>query len=175
MSVSFKVDKKEGLEALREIRRPFEVALWHTENSFNFGATIRTAHNFLASKIWGLDLQLDKLNPKKYPFYKRAAMTTLKWEKENIFCVSTKEFLDLNENRNIVVFERREQLNSQDIRSFVYPDNPILFFGSEKFGVPEGVMNAAHSIVSIPCDGFCLDLNIGVAAGIAMYDFVSKL
>lgn len=150
--------------ALDDVRHPFEVAVYGSENYYNFGAILRIAHNFLVKKVWMVDFS---------DFYKKAGMGTHKWE--SIEEVTLTEFLVLNKERNIIAFERREDLESEDIRSFEYPENPILFFGSEKFGVPDRVIEQAHSCVTIPVFGVHNDYNQAVAAGIAMYDFVAKL
>lgn len=156
--------KEEIRETLDEIRHPFDVAVYSSENYFNMACIIRTCHANLCNKIWQVDFT---------KFYKKATMGTHKYE--NIAKVSLNEFLSLNAERNIIVFERNDILTTKDIRYFTYPSNPILFFGSEKFGVPEQVIKAAHSVVSIPMFGLHNDLNISVAAGIAIYDFILKM
>jgi tRNA G18 (ribose-2'-O)-methylase SpoU len=157
--------KDEILEALAEIRNPFEIAVFGSENSFNFGAIIRTSHNFLSKRLWGVDVSW---------YYPKAAMTARQWEKQNIHLVSIDEFLVQNKDRNIVAFERKNDLDSKDLRTFIYPENPILFFGSEKTGVPNAILAKAHSVVSIPVQGFVLDYNVATAAGIACYDWLLK-
>lgn len=157
--------KEEIRTALDEVRFPFETAIYSSENYFNAGAIIRTGHSFLCQKYWLVDFEQNK-------FYKKASMGTHKWE--NIEKVSLKDFLSLNKEKPIVVFERRAELTMVNIQDFDYPENPILFFGSEKHGVPESVIKQAHAVVTIPLYGIHNDLNISVAAGIAMNDFVSK-
>lgn len=178
MAVTFKVekffDKEEVREILNEVRRPVEIAIWGCRNYYNFGGAIRTGHNFLVSKFWGIDLQRDPENPISKPYYRKSAMTTEKWEKKNLEFVTSEEFLEQTKDRKIVGFERRENLQTQDIRAFKYPENPILLFGSESGGIPDHLMDRVDALVSIPCDGFCLDMNVGVALGIALYDWYYK-
>jgi len=156
--------KEEIRETLDEVRHPFDVAIYSSENYFNMASIVRTCHANLCAKIWQVDFT---------KMYKRATMGTHKWE--NLSKVTLNEFLEQNTDRNIVVFERNDQLDTEDIRYFQYPENPILFFGSEKFGVPDEVLNTASNIVSIPMFGIHNDLNISVAAGIVMYDFILKM
>lgn len=178
MAVSIKIEdyfsKDEILETLEEISKPIELAIWSPQNAFNFGALIRTCHNFGVRKMWGIDLWEDPENPVTKPYYKKAAMTTHKWMKQRIECVTSNEFVYQNRDRNIVAFERRENLETQDIRSFEYPENPILLFGSEKDGIPDYLMSQAKAIVSIPVLGFCLDFNVAQAASISIYDWLLK-
>lgn len=155
--------KEEICESLGEVRFPYEIAVHSSENYFNMGAIIRTGHSFLCRKYWMVDF--DK-------FYEKAAMGTCKWEK--IEKVTLAEFFGAIGTRPIVVFERRKDLKMVDIHTFEYPENPILFFGSEKFGVPDDIVKRAYAVVTIPLYGVHNDLNLSIAAGIATYDFVTK-
>lgn len=145
-------------------RYPFEIASYSTCNYFNFGSMIRTAHNFLCRKLYAVEMD--------GKFYKKACMGAKKYE--DIEACTLQEFLKRTERRNLVVFERRRGLESVPLYDFVWPSEPILFFGGEKHGVPDEAIEAAHSVVSIPIDGVLNDFNVGVAAGIASYDWISK-
>jgi tRNA G18 (ribose-2'-O)-methylase SpoU len=155
--------KEEIRSTLDEIRHPFEVAVYSSENYFNMASIIRTGHSFLCKKYWMIDFN---------QFYEKATMGTHKWEHTEK--VSLDEFFEKTANRNIVAFEKRHNLESVDIQNFVFPENPILFFGSEKFGIPDRVIERANSIVTIPLFGVHNDLNIAVAAGIAMYSWIEQ-
>lgn len=155
--------KEEIRETLDEVRFPYEIAVHSSENYFNMGAIIRAGHSFLCRKYWMVDF--DK-------FYKKAAMGTHKWEETEK--VTLAEFFEAIGKRPIVAFERRPDLDMVDIHSFEYPENPILFFGSEKFGVPDEIIKRAYAVVTIPLYGIHNDLNLSIAAGIAMNDFVTK-
>lgn len=160
-------DKQFIKDTLAEIRNPFDIAVYSSANYFNFGAILRIGHNFLASKYWAVEIEKDE-------YYAKAAMTAKQWEKERISFVKNEEFLSQIEGRNLVAFERRATLDSHDIRHFEYPDNPILLFGSEKYGVPDALLARANHVVSIPVLGLVYDHNVAVAAGIACYDWLSK-
>ncbi len=149
--------------ALSNIRNKFEIAIYSSENYFNAGSILRTGHCFLCSRVWLIDFN---------KFYKKATMGTSKFE--TIEKTSLDQFISINKERNIVAFEHKFDVKSDDIRDFKYPNNPILFFGSEKTGVPSEIMDIAHSNVSIPMFGYHNDLNVAVAAGIVMYDFINK-
>ena len=159
-------DKNFIRAALNEVRHPIDVAVFSSENYFNFGSIVRTSHNFLVRTIYAVDLP---------QHYERADLGTRKYE--NIVRVSVDEFLAMcgAEKRNIVAFERRPGMISLDLPSFVWPEKPFAFFGSEKTGVPDRVLSyPTTSVVSIPMYGIHNDHNVAVAAGIALYDFVSK-
>lgn len=150
-------------EILRPVRHPIDVAVWSMDNYFNFGSIVRVSHNFLVRNIYAVDIT---------DYYRKADMGTRKFE--TITKLSLDEFLKLMDSRNVVAFERRSTLDSEDLRFFQWPSEPIAFFGNEKTGVPDAVLQKAKSIVSIPMFGVHNDHNVAVAAGIGLYDFVSK-
>lgn len=154
---------KEIKEALDEVRHPIDVAVYSLDNYFNFGAIVRVCHNFLVRSIIGVDLP---------QHYRRADLGTRKYE--HILKITLEEFFKTYAERNIVVFERRSDLDTKDLCRFVWPEDPVLFLGSEKTGVPDAVLKAAHSVVSIPMYGVHNDHNVAIACGIGLYDYASK-
>lgn len=158
--------RDEICDALDEVRQPVSIAIYGSKNEFNIGGMIRTAHNFLVRDIHLVDVEW---------FYEKGALSTLKYEKRHLKRWSSLDsFIEGMRGRNIVSFERREHLDCYDIRSYRYPDNPILFFGSEKTGVPDQILDASHSIVTIPMLGLNNDHNVTVSSGIALYDWYQK-
>jgi tRNA G18 (ribose-2'-O)-methylase SpoU len=63
---------------------------------------------------------------------------------------------------------------SVDIREFEWPENPLMIFGQEQIGVSPLALEAADHVVYIPQMGSTRSLNVGVASGIAMYDWCAK-
>lgn len=156
--------KEEIISTLREIRHPFDIAVYDSSNYFNLGSIIRTAHNFMCNKIYSVNLE---------DFYRPAAKAAKKYE-EVTYC-TLEEFIKSFNGRSIVAMERRPGiLVTEDLRTFQWPLNPIIFFGSEKTGVPDEILNIATNVVSIPQFGLVNDFNIAVAAGVVMYDWVQK-
>lgn len=150
-------------EKLAPFRVPVSIAVYGTENYFNLGGVIRLGHNFLVKEIIGIDI------PKHY---KRADMGARKFEK--ITRISLLDFVYDYGHRNIVSFEARPGMVTKDIRGYEYPEDPILLFGSEKWGVPDGILEMSADIVSVPVFGVQNDHNINVAAAMVMYDFCYK-
>lgn len=153
--------KEEIRETLNEVRHPVSIAICGSDNYFNSGAIIRSAHIFLVKEIILVDTPV---------FYERATMGTHKWE--NIIHVTSEQFL--TETRPLICFERRPDLTSQDLMGFSYPENPVLVFGNEKTGIPDQILSRAHSVVSIPQYGLQNDMNLANAASIGIYDFIVK-
>lgn len=158
-------DKDFIKETLNEIRNPVEVAVFGLKNYHNLGAIIRTGHSFLISGYWGIDC------PDYYP---KAAMTARPWEKALVKHVTLEEFLEKTVGRNIVCIEKDDNLPSEDMRTFSYPENPILVFGCEDFGIPRSILERSNAIVTIPMQGLVHSFNVSVAAGIALYDWWAK-
>ncbi len=147
-------------------RIPVSVAIFGSLNEFNIGGMIRASHNFTVKEIHLVEVEW---------FYKKGALSTLKYERDVIRRWPTlEEFIAGNRTRNIVALEKRDGLDSKDLRSYVWPDNPILFFGSEKTGVPDVILEAAKDIVSIPMMGLNNDHNVTSALAISLYDFYFK-
>jgi tRNA (guanosine-2'-O-)-methyltransferase len=144
-------------------RFPVDVAVHSLDNWFNFGAVVRICHNFQVNSIIGVDLG---------SYYRKADLGTRKFE--SIIKLSMSDFLETYANRSIVAFESRPELETENLFDFVFPDNPILFFGSEKSGVPDQILKNAKNVVSIPMYGVHNDHNIAVACGIALYDWTKK-
>ena len=60
------------------------------------------------------------------------------------------------------------------LSEFVWPERPLMMFGQEGPGVPDELRACADSTVCIPQFGSMRSINVGVAAGIAMYDWHAK-
>lgn len=157
------LDKYQLREKLAPKRFPLRVAVYGTENYFNLGAIVRVAHGYLCKQLIAIDCP---------SYYRKAAMGCNKWEE--IEHVSLQQFLETCTGSPIVSFERRTGLETKPLYDFEYPDNPILVFGSEKFGVPDSILEVSNSIVTIPMYGLINDMNLANAVSVAVYDWHSK-
>lgn len=152
-------------EILKPKRIPVDVAVYGSSNYFNFGSIVRISHNFLCNKIYAVDMNGGK-------YYKKATMGARKYE--TIVPMTLDEFLVEVKERNLVSFERRPGLETEDIHNFAWPSNPVVVFGGEKFGIPDELLKASSHVVSIPVAGVLNDFNIAIACGIALYDWQHK-
>lgn len=150
-------------EALDPVRHNVSLAIYHSSNYFNLGSIIRVAHGFLCKEIYAIDCDA---------FYKKATMGTHKWE--NVRHVTLDEFLEQTKNRSVVAYERRPDLDTKNLYTFEYPENPILLFGSEKVGIPDICLQNASSVVGIPMYGLVNDMNLANAVSIGAYDWLQK-
>lgn len=65
--------------------------------------------------------------------------------------------------------------NSQMLHDFDIEDRTALFFGTEKEGLSQEVMNEADGFLKIPMEGFTESLNISVSAAIILQVLSTKL
>lgn len=134
-------------------------------NDFNISCVIRTANAFLASEviIYGR---------KKWD--RRGAVGTQNYTNFK----HVREETDLN-----ALFSQFDEIvgidnldNSKDISNYNWNKNKktLICFGQEQVGLPEEVINSCNDILYIKQYGSVRSLNVGVASGIAMYDYVTK-
>jgi len=65
--------------------------------------------------------------------------------------------------------------NSQMLADFDVTKKAAFFFGTERDGISDTVMNAADGFLKIPMYGFTESLNISVSAALILQDVVTKL
>jgi tRNA G18 (ribose-2'-O)-methylase SpoU len=161
---AFELPLEEIRSSLELLRRPLRIAVLRSQNPFNVGAIIRTAHSFLVQEIVlvGDD-----------PWYERAAMGMQRYE--NIVNLSSEESLVVwaRERRlPMVVFEREHA--QVDLWRAELPEECLMVFGSENAGVPEPLVAAAHQVVAISMYGINNSFPVTVAAGIAMAEWTRR-
>lgn len=153
-------------ETLAEIRNPFEIAFYHSKNGFNFSASMRTGHSFLCSGYHKIDIERT---------YDKAAMVAKRFDGHLVQdWADTKAFINGTQGRNLVAMERKPGLNSQDLRDFTWPENPIMLFGTEGEGLPDDLIEASEHVVHIPMAGLVASLNVACAAGITMFHWYDQ-
>ncbi len=150
--------------ALDRKRFPFAVCVANVEYDFNLGTIIRNANAFLAREvvIYGrrkMDL--------------RGAMGAHVYE--NVVHVrDAAEFERHVRERGYKVVCFEEARGAVALQEFAWPPNPLMIFGQEGPGVPAEVRALANATVFIPLFGSMRSINVGVAAGIAMHDWLVR-
>jgi tRNA G18 (ribose-2'-O)-methylase SpoU len=161
---AFDMPLEEIRASLEPLRRPLRIAVLRSNNPFNVGAIIRTAHSFLVREIV---LVGDE------PWYQRAAMGMQRYE--TIVQLPTEaELVPWARARNlhIAVFEREQA--RVDLWRASLPEDTLLVFGSENHGVPPELVSAADEVVAIPMYGINNSFPVTVAAGIAMAEWTRR-
>jgi tRNA G18 (ribose-2'-O)-methylase SpoU len=150
-------------DALRPLRNAFSVALMSPGNAFAVGAVIRVAHNFLAREIVVVGGS---------PFYAKAAMGMDKYE-DIVRLADVDAFLEHVRDRPLWVAEKdhaRRSIHSVE----AFPPEVVFVFGSERFGVPDSIVDRADDVVGIPIYGVNHSLPVAVAAGIVMAEWARR-
>lgn len=145
-------------------RHDFSVLVTNDFGDFNLGTVIRCANAFLAKEviIYG-----------KKQYDRRGTVGTHLYE--NLKHVKTVEELNFPSNSLIIGIDNIPEAKS--IENYIWDKNQhtILVFGQEQMGISPEVKAVCHDFVFIKQYGSVRSLNVGVAAGIAMYDYMSKL
>jgi len=166
------VDELKGLkneevfERLEEKRNELEVAIENVEHDFNAGTIVRSANNFNVSLV-------HIVGRKKYN--RRGAMCTDKYLTIKHWA-SVKDFLDDQKNRvrEVVAIENNTpRVKSLGEKKFV--QKTTLVFGSEGNGLSQEMLDGADDVREIESFGSTRSVNVGVAAGIAMYEWVRQV
>ena len=163
------IDEYKGLEneqvfaALEKNRNPLEIAIENVEHDFNIGSIVRTANSFNVNKV-------HIIGRKKYN--RRGAMCTDKYLKI-IHHPTVEDFLKTQENRELVAIEnnieRAKPLNTKEFKK-----DTTLIFGSENNGITLELLEKSQDVRYIESFGSTRSVNVGVAAGIAMYEYTRR-
>jgi tRNA G18 (ribose-2'-O)-methylase SpoU len=161
---SFELPLDEIRASLDRLRRPLRIAVLRSNNPFNVGAIIRTAHSFLVREIVLVGTE---------PFYERAAMGMQRYE-NIVNLASEAELVPWARERGlkVVVFERESA--RADLWHAELPEQCLMVFGSENEGVPPALVAAADEVVAIPMYGINNSFPVTVAAGIAMAEWTRR-
>lgn len=164
------VDEYKGLsngqvfEALDKKRNPLEIAIENVEHDFNIGSIVRTANSFNVSKV-------HIIGKKKYN--RRGAMCTDKYL-EIVHHPTIEDFLKTQENRELVAIENNTP-RAMPLHDKNFVQNTTLIFGSENNGITKELLEKADDVRFIESFGSTRSVNVGVAAGIAMYEYTRKI
>ncbi|NCU39155.1 TrmH family RNA methyltransferase, partial [Candidatus Saccharibacteria bacterium] len=137
-----------------------EIAIENLERDFNMGTIVRSANAFGIRTVHIVG---------RRQWNKRGAMMTDKYLKV-IYHASVEEFVQASRPKVIVAVDNVER--SADIRTVKKQQSEILVFGAEGPGLSQEMLSAADVIVAIPQRGSTRSLNVGVAAGIAMWEWL---
>lgn len=142
---------------------PFAVCMEHLIGDFNMGTVIRNANAFNAQEVF-------YVGDKKWD--KRAAVgvynyTEVQW-------IPTVEHLKKLKEKYVFIGIDNVP-GSRSISSYQFVPNTLFVFGEEGVGLTPEMQSMCKDIVEIPMYGSVRSLNCGVASGIVMHEFVSRL
>ncbi len=152
-------------ERLSQKRSGLEVAIENVEHDFNVGTIVRSANNFNVQKVHIIG---------KRKYNRRGAMCTDKYL-EIVYWSDVESFYtdQRSRNREVVAIENHdERVRPLSKKNFV--QETTLLFGSEGSGLTEEALKNADDVREIESLGSTRSVNVGVAAGIAMYEWARQ-
>ncbi len=149
-----------------DLRSPtVSVALVSPQDAGNVGTILRTMDAVRADALFLLDGGVEVYHPTVV----RASMGALFWKP--VVQASFREFIEWarKNNHQVIGTSARGDVDYQTL----VPQSPwVLVLGSEQKGLSKEQMNACDVTVSLPMRGRSSSLNLAVAAGILLYQYV---
>ena len=137
-----------------------EIAVDNVTRDFNMGTIIRTANAFGVRHVHVIG---------RKQWNKRGTMMTDTYLHVH-YHQTASEFMRAINGKTLVAVDNVEgsrMLNDKEL-----PRNSVLLFGAEGPGIREELLREATEIVAIEQYGSTRSINVGVAAGIVMYEWV---
>lgn len=150
-------------DSLSKRRNALEIAIENVEHDFNIGTIVRSANSFNVSKV-------HIIGRKKYN--RRGAMCTDKYL-EIVHHATIEGFLATQQGRELVAIENNTP-RAHALHDKKFVQNTTLIFGSEGNGITKELLDKSHDVVYIESFGSTRSVNVGVAAGIAMYEWTRQ-
>lgn len=155
------IPQEEIIAALDERYRDYlEIAVDNVTRDFNMGTIVRTANAFGVRHVHVIG---------RKQWNKRGAMMTDTYLHVHYY-QTAEEFMEAINGKTLVAVDNVEgsrMLNEKEL-----PRNSVLLFGAEGPGIREELLKEASEIVAIEQYGSTRSINVGVAAGIVMYEWV---
>lgn len=156
---------EEVCAALNGKRTALEVAIENVEHDFNVGTIVRSANNFNVAKV-------HIIGRKKYN--RRGAMCTDKYLEVLYWSDIESFYADQRaRNREVVAIENHTE-RALPLGQKKFKQETTLLFGSEGNGLTAEAVAEADDVREIESFGSTRSVNVGVAAGIAMYEWARQ-
>jgi tRNA G18 (ribose-2'-O)-methylase SpoU len=151
---------------LDENRNELEVAIENVTHDFNVGTIVRSANNFNASRVHIIG---------RHKYNRRGAMCTDKYL-EIFYWPDVASFLEdqHNRGREVVAMENNVP-DCKPLGEKVFKAETTLLFGSEGDGLTTEILSGVDDVRFIENFGSTRSVNVGVAAGIAMYEWTRQV
>lgn len=156
------VDIKEIIERLDDRGVELEIAVENTLRDYNMGTIVRTANAFGVRHIHVIG---------RRQWNKRGAMATDKYLHVH-YHASMDDFIDSINGKELIAVDNVE--GSRPLSKTDLPKNCVLVFGAEGPGISDDILSRAKQIVAIEQFGSTRSINVGVAAGVVMYEWLRR-
>ena len=138
-----------------------EIAIENTLRDFNMGNIVRSANAFGIRKVHVIG---------RKQWNKRGAMMTDKYLLVE-YHPDVESFKVAMTEQGKVVYALENNVDSETITDVSLPENVVFVFGQEGPGVSDTLLSQCDKVLHIDQLGSTRSLNVGVAAGIAMYEW----
>lgn len=152
-------------DELNKKRNELEVAIENVEHDFNIGTIVRSANSFNVNKV-------HIIGKKKYN--RRGAMCTDKYL-EIVHWDNSEEFIkdQRARGREVVAIENNTP-RAKELSKKIFVQKTTLVFGSEGNGITSDLLDIVDDVRFIESFGSTRSVNVGVAGGIAMYEWIRQ-
>lgn len=169
------LSNEEVFERLAKKRNSLEVAIENISHDFNAGTIVRNANNFNVAKVHVIG---------KRKYNRRGAMCTDKYLKI-VYWSSVDDFLvdQRARGREIVAIENNvsgifradgTEVKCEPLEFKKFTQKTTLLFGSESDGLSRELLQGCDDVREITNYGSTRSVNVGVASGIAMYEWAKQ-
>lgn len=138
-----------------------EIAVENTLRDFNMGTIVRSANAFGVRTVHVVG---------RRQWNKRGAMKTDAYLSIEYYA-SPNDFSSAMKQRSKMVYALENNISSRSIIDTELPKNLVLVLGQEGPGVSDELLAVCDETIHIPQLGSTRSLNVGVAAGIAMFEW----
>jgi tRNA G18 (ribose-2'-O)-methylase SpoU len=147
---------------LDKSRNNLHVAIENWQHDINIGTIVRNANAFNAAAVHIIG---------KRQWNKRGAMVT------DVYMhvyhhASVEDFISSIAGRDIIAIDN--QPGAMPLQDYALPFNAVLVFGGEGPGLSQEMINASKVMVKIDQYGSTRSVNVGVASGILMHEWVRQ-
>lgn len=153
-----------SMEAIRDDlavhRHEFHVAIENWQHDLNIGTIVRSANAFNAAAVHVIG---------KRHWNRRGAMVTDRYL-EVFHHETVDDFMQSVAGMHLIAIDNVS--GASQLSQVTLPKNSILIFGGEGPGLSEEMREKANMLVAIEQFGSTRSVNVGVAAGIVMYEWL---
>lgn len=161
----YKFWKVDAIKAdLDKSRCSLEIAIENYQHDFNIGTIVRNANAFNVSAVHIIG---------KKQWNRRGAMVTDAYM-HILYHKSSEDFIKAVKTKKKQIIGVDILPGATDIYSVELPENAVMVFGSEGPGLSDEMQKQCEMIVKINQYGSTRSVNVGVASGIAMYEWTNQ-
>ena len=168
--LSFLTERRKNLfeEVISKRTRHFTIATEDVYQMHNTSAVMRSCDVFGIQELHVIEEKVSK------EIDREIAMGAQKWVNIHRHH-STKECIDNLKEKGYQIIATTPHNNSTELKDFDILKKSAFFFGKEKEGLSDIVLDAADGYLKIPMYGFTESLNISVSAAIILQSVVTRL